>query len=56
MALFIIRDKTEKENSKGWPEFEDTKHKATTADNAHEKLKDLKEKGDVSPNAVVEMR
>jgi hypothetical protein len=56
MTVFVIKDKTDSEDVRGWPVFRNIGHEARTADEAHEKLRELKEAGQVSRDAIVEMR
>ena len=56
MVKFVIKDRTDSSSDPEDARFEDTRHSRETANEAHETLRELKEKGAVSEGGIVEMR
>lgn len=56
MVKFVIKDRKNPKSDIEDARFEDTGYREETADEAHEKLADLKDSGEVSEGGIVEMR
>ena len=56
IVKFIIKDRVNPKSDREDARFEDTEDAGVTANEAHEKLKDLKDSGEVSEGGIVEMR